>query len=357
MDLNFFNLGGVATGIGSLPFTDPEKAVAFVFKHLADIPHWPQMPRRGSQEHLVFQFLAPLVETGLLKTNIDTWLFDLSQPDWPDRLTAFYTTCLAAEAGDPAAIQLFLPPEPAASGFYRFIDYLKQADTDKIRFVKGQIAGPLTCGLELKDQEGRFSYYHEELRDVIVRTLALNARSQAALLSQFGRPAIIFVDEPAISRYGTRYHLAMSKEMILGDMNAICRSVRSKNALVGVHCCQAIDWSILFETEMQILSLDAYRFGDSLISYSAHIGGFTQGGGVIAWGIVPTLDDPFEETPETLFERLQTLVSKLAHQGVDPEILRKQSMITPACGTGLLSVEKTERIYELTSQVSYLWRD
>lgn len=356
MDLNFFNLGGVATGIGSLPFTDPEKAVAFVFKHFAEIPHWPQMPRRGNQEYFVLQFLRPLVETGLLKTNNDAWLFDLSQPDWPDRLTAFYTTCLAAEAGDPVAIQRFLPPEQAASGFHRFIDYLQQAGTDKIKFVKGQIAGPLTCGLELKDQEGRLSYYQEELRDVIVRTLALNARSQAALLSQFGSPAIIFVDEPAISRYGTRYHLAMSKEMILGDMNAICRAVRSENALVGVHCCEAIDWSLLFETEMQILSLDAYRFGDSLISYSTDIGGFTQGGGVIAWGIVPTLDDPFQETPETLLERLQALVSKLARQGVDPEILRQQSMITPACGTGLLSVEETERIYELTSQVSCLWR-
>ncbi|MDY6952770.1 MAG: hypothetical protein SWE60_14760, partial [Thermodesulfobacteriota bacterium] len=124
-----------------------------------------------------------------------------------------------------------------------------------------------------------------------------------------------------------------------------------------VHCCQAIDWSILFETEMQILSLDAYRCGDSLLSYSPEMRRFTEGGGVIAWGIVPTLDDPFEETPETLLERLQALISKLAHQGVDPKILRQQSMITPACGTGLLSVEKTERIYELTSQVSYLWRD
>ncbi len=62
--------------------------------------------------------------------------------------------------------------------------------------------GPLTVALELKDQQGRPAYYQGDLRDIIVRTLALSARCQAAALSGFGCIPIIFVDDPAIRAYG-----------------------------------------------------------------------------------------------------------------------------------------------------------
>jgi len=343
---------GIATGIGSLPFIDPNEALAFVLRYFPLMPHWPQMPQRGREEYFVYQFLQPLVDTGLLKTENDNFVFDAGRSDWPERLAEFYTICLAAEDGDHDALAQFFPPMHAATGFHALIGHLNKEKDLGIQFLKGQIAGPLTVGLNLKDHEGRFSYYHEELHDVIIRTLALNARCQASALSQFGCPAIIFVDEPAISAYGTRDHLTMTKEMIIEDMNTIFRAVHLENALVGVHACEAIDWSLVFATEMQILSLDAYRFGNSLFYYSSQMIRFLERGGAIAWGIVPTLDDPFNETPDTLINRLTEFLSKLAGYGLDPALLVRQSMISPACGTGLLSLDISQRIHELTTAVS-----
>ncbi len=347
-----FSPRGIATGIGSLPFTDPVQAVEFVIRRFPRLPHWPQMPRRGAEEYFVFQFLQPLVDSGLLKVEHNKYFFDCSQAGWPERLTDFYSICLAAESGDTVALAKFLPPAHAASGFHAFITHLEKSGTGNVHFLKGQIAGPLTVGLNLKDEEGRFSYYHDELRDVIVRTLALNGRSQARVLSQFGRPAIIVIDEPAVSAYGTRDHLTMTKEMIIEDINAIFHLVFLENAMAGVHACEAIDWSILLETDMQILSLDAYRFGSSLGYYLPQVKDFLGRGGVVAWGIVPTLDDPFRENSDTLINRLKELLSQMAGYGLDPELVIRQSMITPACGTGLLSVDWTERIYELATKVS-----
>ncbi len=347
-----FNPCGIATGIGSLPFIDPNEALEFVLRYFPSTPHWPQMPRRGREEYFVYQFLQPLVDTGLLKTENDNFVFDAGRSDWPERLAEFYTICLAAEDGDHDALARFFPPIHAAAGFHALIKYLNKEKDLGIQFIKGQIAGPLTVGLNLKDNEGRFSYYNEELHDVIIRTLALNARCQASALSQFGCPALIFVDEPAISAYGTRDHLTMTKEMIIEDMNTISRAVHLENALVGVHACEAIDWSLVFATEMQILSLDAYRFGNSLFYYSSRMIRFLERGGVIAWGIVPTLDDPFKETPDTLIDRLTEFLSKLAGYGLDPALLVRQSILTPACGAGLLSLGVTQRIHELTTAVS-----
>ncbi len=61
----------LATGIGSLPYLDSEEAMALIFSELPDIPHWPQLPQQGKQEHFVHQFLQPLVDCGMLITKGD----------------------------------------------------------------------------------------------------------------------------------------------------------------------------------------------------------------------------------------------------------------------------------------------
>jgi len=344
-----FNPKGLATGIGSLPFIDPDQAIKLIRRYFPAIPHWPQMPRRGMEEHFVFQFLQPLVETGLLKAKNRTYFFDMSQQSWPDRLTDFYTICFSAEEGDTAALEHFVPPKHAARGFHVFLENAQKISAHGAKFLKGQILGPLSAGLNLKDEKGQIAYYQG---DVIVRTLALNARCQAAALSQFGSPAIIFVDDPAIRAYGTMHHLTLRRGMIIEDLNNIFRAVLLENALVGVHSCDAVDWSLLFESELQIISLDVYRYGDSLFSYISQIKDFIERDGVLAWGIVPTLDDPFSEEADMLLNRLNQLLSELVLGGLDYQLTLRQSMITPSCGTGLLSVRDAQRIYELTSAVS-----
>ena len=344
---------GMATGIGSLPFEDPDDAVALVLDELPACPHWPQLPQRGRGEHFVHQFLHPLVTSGTLVSQDGRWLFDLSRDACADSLTAFYASCLACEDGNTAALEAFLPPRESAAGFYAF---LERAGTDarleNAAFLKGQIAGPLSVALELKDEQGRPAYYREELRDVIVRNLSLNARAQARALSSLGRPAIVFVDDPGIGACGSWSHLALSREAIQEDLNAIFAAVRSEGALSGVHSCEAVDWSLLTESDADIISVDSYRFGASLIPYAEPLRGFLERGGAVAWGCVPTLDDPFAESAESLLRRLFGLWKELFPDREDRDGLLGRSMITPACGAGLLPEAQARRIYRLTAEVS-----
>jgi hypothetical protein len=346
----------MATGIGSLPFDNPEKALALILAELPEAPHWPQLPRRSSREHFVYQFLQPLVVCGMLVPRGNRWVFDMARDTSAECLTDFYTTCLPAEDGAPECRRSFLPSPEAAAGFHAFLSRMRSEDLGRARFLKGQIAGPLTVALELKDEEGRPAYYQADLRDTVVRTLALNARCQAAALSGLGRTPIIFVDDPAISACGSRLHLALNRETILEDLNFIFTAIRSEGAVTGVHSCEAVDWSLLMQTQVQILSLDAYRFGASLIPYAAELKTFIERGGVVAWGIVPTLDDPFRESGESLLRRLNGLWGQLFPKGPDRASVLRQSMVTPACGTGLLSVDQADRIYRLTAEVSSLIR-
>jgi len=343
---------GLATGIGSLPFTEPVEALAMIRKYLPAVPHWPQLPRRGSAENFVFQFLRPLVDTALLTVTKGGAYFDTAHPAWPDRLTELYSLYFAAEEGNRDALEKFALPKSSAPGFFAFLKDMRRTGLHGIKCVKGHMVGPLTAGFQLKDECGRLAYYQDQLRDIIVKTLAMHARWQAAALSSLGLPVLLFVDDPCVGACGSCYHLTLTNEMILEDLNTIFSAVHKENAMAGVHSCDAADWSLLFEADLEIVSLDVYRFGDSLLCHAAQLANFLKRGGIVAWGIVPTLDGAFEESAGSLLERLRTLWLKLIQCGVDRERLRDRSLITPACGMGLLSPELTEKIYRLTGEVS-----
>jgi hypothetical protein len=352
-----FEPAGLATGIGSLPFTDARQALDLIWAELPEIPHWPQLPRIGKMEHFINQFLQPLVDCGMLVQYGHTWKFDTSSDSCAACMTDFYSVCLPAEDNDLNCSKSFLPSPESAFGFHAFLSMAKERGLEKAIYVKGQIAGPLSVALELKDQQGRPAYYQEDLRDMLVRTLALNARCQADALAFLGRTPIIFIDDPAVSAYGSRFHLALDRKEIIKDLNFIFSAIETAGAITGIHSCETVDWSLLLETRVRILSLDAYRFGDSLLPYSQYLHSFMERGGVVAWGIIPTLDDPFAESVDSLLRRLEVLWESLFSTGLQRSKVLQQSMITPACGVGLLPEDHARRIYRLTSELSHRLRE
>lgn len=347
-----FKPKGLVTGIGSVPYTDPEQAISLVFKTMPEIPHWPQMPGRGVGEGFVFQFLTPLVDMGLLKFRKDSAYFDTDNERWSENLADFYTLYMAAVEGDKEALERFAFPESAASGFFAFTEHIEKEGPGEALYFKGHLAGPLTIGFQLKNESGKYAYYEDQPRDVLVKTLALHARWQSLKLSGLGRPAIIFVDEPGISVYGKSDYITVAREMIIRDMNEIFDQIHSAGALAGVHSCDAIDWSILYQSDTDIVNLDVYNYGDSLLPFARELKEFIKRGGVLAQGIVPTSDIALEESLESLSERLQRLWGELKARGIEEADLREQTLITPACGTGLLDQMVAERIYSLAREVS-----
>ncbi|MFA7467118.1 MAG: hypothetical protein WCY82_02500 [Desulfotomaculaceae bacterium] len=343
---------GMVTGIGSLPFKDTETALKLIKENMPEAPHWPQMPQLGGDEGFVHQFLDPLVRMGLLEKKGDKVVFPVDAPDWPERLTEFYTIYLDAEFGAPEALATFAFPPASASGFYAFVDDLSQNGTGPARYLKGHMTGPLTVGFQLKDERGRLAYYQDQLRELLVKTLAMHACWQISELSKFALPVIIFIDEPGVRVYGSSSYITVTREMVLADLNAIFAAIHTAGGIAGVHSCDAIDWSVLYESDLEIVNLDIYQYGESLLPYVKEMKPYLERGGVVAWGIVPTFDKAFEEDANSLLQRLDNLWAELIKRGVDREMILRQSLITPACGTGLLEPALAERIYELTREVS-----
>ena len=346
---------GLSTGIGSVPHTDPEEAVKFVISYFPEVPYWPQLPLKGNDEGFLNQFIAPLVELGLVAVKGSKYYFDTEQAEWGARLAQFYETYLAAVEGDEKALGFFNFPEKSASGFYAFIRHLEAHGTGRAKYVKGQITGPLTVGLALNDQDGKAIYYNPQGRDILIKTLALQGLNQARVLARFGLPVIVFVDDPGLYASGQSTFITVNKEEIIPELNSIFAAVQGAGGLAGCHSCAGMDWSILFESQVDIVSFDAFSYFTSVSTYIDGIKTFVNRGGVLAWGIVPTsADNLSEQTVATLKSRLQENMAYLVQKGIDPMKLSEQAMITPSCGTGTLPLDLAVKVHELTRDLAAL---
>lgn len=344
---------GLATGIGSLPHTDVDSAVKFVFKYFRDIPHWPQLPKLSGLEGLVDQYLSPLINIGLVeqKQNKSPCLIT-EKEDWLERLTLFYTAYLEISEGIQSNLEKFSFPENYAKGFYAFIRYLETHGTGNARWLKGQISGPVTVGLQLTDHMGRSAYYDTQLRDLVVKNLAMQAVWQVKALGRFGLPVILFIDEPGLYAYGLSTHITLKKEEILQDISALAEAIQGAGALAGVHVCARTDWSALLNSKVDIVSFDSFNYFDSLTLYAADVKEFLQRGGVLAWGLVPTSEQAMELEVSNLIEMYQRQTNAILSKGIDSNIFKKQVLITPSCGTGNLNLSVAEKVYTLTAGVS-----
>jgi len=342
----------LATTIGSLPHTDVGVGTELIFESTPEIPAWPQFPRRVFQENMMVQFTEGM--PGLVQDG-DRMYFNTRANEFTDQFTEFFTHYLAAtEEGDPAALDYFAISAQYAAGFTAFIAKLQEQSVPWVA-LKGQVTGPFTLGVNLLDQDDRCAYYDDQLRDMIVKTSALKAMWQIAKLSSFAQQIIIFIDEPSLLNFGSQMFLTVSREGIIGDLNQVAAAIHTQGGLAGVHCEANTDWSLLMETDLDILMFDAYEHMQAITLYPGYLRPFLERGGILGWGIVPTLDREAAatETLDSLTARFDDGVEQLTHKGFDRDLLLRRALITPSCGTGgVLTEPLAERVLHLLRLMS-----
>ena len=353
----------LATTIGSLPHTDADRATRLMLQSTPEIPSWVQFPKRDFHENMMMQFtegLPALVQDG------DRISFSTVDENYAEQLTDFYERYLAAtEEGQnitsrSEALDSFGLSPQYAIGFSEFTARLAEPSVSGVAvMLKGQVTGPFTLGTNLVDQQGRCAYYDEQLRDVIVKTVSMKAMWQMARLGAFGLPVMIFIDEPSLLGFGKMTFLSISREDVIGDINEVAAVIHAKGGLAGVHCEENTDWSLLMETDLDVLDFDAYDHIQGITLYPAELARFFERGGCLGWGIVPTLDKDAAatETVESLLARFEEGIEQFVARGFDRELLRRRALITPSCGAGgVLTEPLAERVLDLLRNLSLTLR-
>ena len=104
---------------------------------------------------------------------------------------------------------------------------------------------------------------------------------------------------------------------------------------------------MIVEAGPDIINFDAFEYMDYFLLYQDDIVRFIEGGGTVAWGIIPTANFTGKESVETLFSRLEKGLDRVRQWGVDPAVLSERSMLTPACGMGTMTPEAAKSAMEL----------
>jgi len=335
----------LCTGVGSLPHESADAAIDLIDETFPELPHWPQLPRRSELEGLTRQYVTPLMEAGLLVESAGRLAFVDGSAGWEERLAGYYEVCLACEEG-VGDLEAFALPREAAVGFYRFLERKAGA---KMEYVKGQVTGPLTLGLELVDSRGRSAFYDDTLRDLILRTVRLSALWQAEQLAALAHKVVLFLDEPGLYAHGSSLFITLDGPTIRAGLDSVYSFLEARGVITGTHVCAGTDWSILLRSEVGVVNFDAHGHFASLLPYAEELAAFLERGGILAWGIVPTSG---EAELDDLVELWKESVSRLAARGVDRAALEGQCMFTPSCGTGSGTLPEARVVYELTARLA-----
>ena len=329
MDHNF---NCIATGIGSLPVADPDTAAALSLRYLTEAPIWPQLPQRDFREHMDYQYSESL--PGLrLDLARQRFFFDTSKDLTPE-LEKFFERYIEKDYG------FFKMTEEYAAGFYALLRVLKKGLPAGMRFVKGHSTGPLTAGISFKDETGKDIIHNDVPFDSVVKGTAMKASWPIRELKQFGRPVIIFIDEPAMESLGSGFS-AVSPDVVAEKLNEIIAVIHEQGGIAGIHCCGNADWPMLFHTEVDIVNFDAFGYMERVLLYPGDIKAFYDRGGSLAWGIVPTGAFTGNETAELLLTKLEAGMKRLESQGIARETILGQCLINPFCGRGSLTQDET----------------
>lgn len=334
--------GGAATIIGSFPHTEAADACRLVFDTLTQIPAWPQLPRRGFYEDMNVQFSRSLPCLHLDEENKKLG-FDTSR-DIAGELERFYTKIIEDD------VEYFGLDGKHAAGFGCFIDALKSGKAAGALALKGETTGPLTLGLMTDVTDGKYALYKPDLFDAIVKSCTMNARWQVRKLKEFLGTVIISFDEPSLSIIGSGFY-SVDKNQIAGAFREIIQGIHAEGGLAATHCCGNADWDELLDPDLDldIINFDATDdiIADKFLN-ARNLPGYLKNGKCIAWGVVPTLKEKIERaTAGDVEANFHAVVKKLAQRGIGESDIIKQSIITPSCGTGTLTVPLAEKVMDL----------
>ena len=341
-----FDFHFLATGIGSVPYLDVHATCLRVLEACPRIPFWPQFVQRSHLEDMVVQFTEALP---FLEVTEDRKVLITVHEDAEKELLAFYDRFLAED------VEHFALSKKYVSGFYEMLALIDRHPEKYGPFIKGQTVGPVTFASAIRDRKGRNLFSYPDWSEAFVKALAIRALWQVRELGRSGKRPILFLDEPYLAGYGSAF-TPIQRHEVVALIKEVIDYVRDRSeAIIGIHCCGNTDWSMIIETGPDIVSFDAFAYLDYFFLYPDELRRFIEGGGTIAWGIVPTFGSTGRETVEALSERLRTGLTKLYALGLDPSQVTRQSLLTPACGMGTMQPAAAERVFELLRGLSEEW--
>jgi Cobalamin-independent synthase, Catalytic domain len=317
---------GAATGIGSLPGTDPTQAARLVFDELPDLPHLPELPARGAGADMVGRTAALLVDLAV----------EIAPSGWR----------FASRPGrDLRRAQDFLS---------RDLDALEAVGDGYVGALKVQVTGPWTLAANIEVPSGHRVVGDPGATRDLAESLTEGLRTHLAdvgsrvpgarlvvQIDEPGLPAVLAGHVPTPSGFGSVR--AISAEAVERALCAVL-DVAPPGGRV-VHCC-ANDAPIPL---LRAAGADALAVDLALLDGQYDALGEAIDAGTSLWlGVLPTVDADFNR--DTAREPIRRLWNAL---GFPVEQLAASVVPTPACGLAGATPDYARRVLKTLNDVAH----
>jgi hypothetical protein len=337
-----------ALGIGSVPYLDGKSAWERISQNFPQVPFWPQLPKRIFLENMYTQFSEHLPGRKI-ELEAKRFFIDDSE-DHTAEMEEFFNDYLTE---DPKVLGM---SRDYCEGIYSGLELVSSNKElfENAEYIKGQITGPVSFGLQVTDSSLKSILYNDMFHDIYLKNLERKAQWQEMMLAEINENVIMSVDEPYLSTLGSGI-ININRQQVIDDLETIFKALKCVKAS---HCCGNTDWSLLMKTSADILLFDAYNYSNNLALYLEDLQEFLSKGGCIGWGIVPTTAQDLKGcTLDGLINRLEEGIGILVNKGLDRDLILDVSFITPSCGMGTLSIDDSELAMQLTSSISKHMRE
>lgn len=306
---------GSATGVGSMPGTDPEQACMMIMGELPDFPFLPELPDRGAGADMIGRTAALLVDMPV-ETTPGGWK-------------------LATRASRD---------QRRAGSFLAFdLDAAQQAADGYAGPYKISICGPLTlaAGIELSRSLNPALADPGALADLtnsLAEGLAQHVRGLRERIP--GATIVVQVDEPSLPAVlAGHVPTASALNMVRALDETAARAalgpvLQATTAATVVHCC-ASDYPFLLvrDSGADAVSFDLATVGRGNLDALAEV---ADGGLGLLVGALPT-DAPAGTRPRPPRDTADAVVTMWRRMTLAPGRLAEQVVVTPACGLAGLS--------------------
>jgi len=330
----------MTTAMGIMPHTSIEPAMELALT--LDIPFWPQLPKYSYFEDMYVQvsenFPGIIVDEKNQRITLDIEGFLGDLPMYLD------------DSQDETYFHL-------SAKYSQTFDAFLQQDLSKYKVIRGQNIGPISFGLKILDKDKKPIIYNDEVRGFLYEFIGNKVNAQYRQLKEKNKNAFVWLDEPGLQiLFGsfTGYSSSSAKN----DFAEFLEGIEGPR---GVHLCGNPDWSFLISgLNLDILSLDTYTWGHVFSRYRDEVIAFLKGGGIISWGIVPTLTEELnQENIKSLAEKLEGYWDYLVESAVDKELILDRSWIAPSrcCLVNADGTKSVDKSFEILREVGYYFKE
>jgi hypothetical protein len=319
---------GLATGIGSLPGDDIDRATAQVFDELPDLPHLPELPQRGPGADMIGRTATHLVDLPV----------DLQPAGWRlvDRAGLDLRRGRDLLSGDLDALM------PVAGPGYD-------------GGLKVQLVGPWTLAANVELPRGGRALRDPSAVHDLAESLAETVREHLAAVARRvpGARLLLQVDEPSLpavmaGRIRTASGFGALRVPEPAAVQAALQAVISAADVVPVvvHCCAADAPLTMFrDAGAAGVSIDALTMS---VDRDA-LGELVEAGLAIWLGVVPALGPGLAPTPRAVADPVRRIWHEL---GFASDLLPESIAITPTCGLAGASPGWAHSAYRLLQQTA-----